>query len=139
MDYVCPSVSTPMRIPAKTVLSLLAPDRSVVVRDATYGCVNSAMPYTEAVALAIRGEVEGITTPSGKIRYLRLLPASERVPVFAEAAHVDPKSRSTAVAQTNMGVYRQQVESTEMDEYGTPTRIIIGHVYAHCLLRASGI
>ncbi|HXS93046.1 MAG TPA: hypothetical protein VN736_00485 [Candidatus Limnocylindrales bacterium] len=111
------------------------------MRTSEYQPFDRAMPYTEALAAAIRGEIEGIATRSGHIKCLRQLPASERPVVRPETgAEIAPKgSSSGVVAQLNMGVYRQEVESAVKDEWGAPTRIIIGHVYAFCQLRHAGM
>lgn len=134
-----------MRIPPQRVADYLVPQVSVSVRTSNYNGFNPALPYTDAIALAARGEVEAVVTPGGKVRYLRLLADSEKPPrlvvedVPPEALTGKSRSAASAVAHTQMGVYRQKVESAKMDEYGVPTKIVIGHVWAHCALRASGI
>jgi hypothetical protein len=97
------------------------------LRAADYSMAQDSLPYTQALALAIRGHIEGIASPAGKIKYLRLLAEREREPEVVTQAQQD--GRSTAFARTNMGAYREAVESTEMDSWGIPTRIIIGHIW----------
>ena len=134
-----------MRVPSHQVTRLLNPSIPVPVRNSDYSCFNSALPYAEAIALAARGEVEAIATPGGKVRYLRLLTDGEKprlaiVDLPAETILPNKsRSRSTVVVQTNMGVYRQPVESSRLDQFGVPTRIVVGHVWAHCGLRGAGI
>jgi hypothetical protein len=96
-----------MRIPAVKLIDLLAPDRVYALRSANYTGMDEALPYTHAIAMAVRGEVEGIATASQRIKFLRVLPESER-PASTVAQEID-KSRSTAFARTNLGVFRQPV------------------------------
>jgi hypothetical protein len=113
---------------------------SVMVRTQDFGGFDPAMPYTDAVAMAIRGEVEGIMTPGGRLRYLRQLPPSERAPA-PELEDEVSDSNSTAFARTNMGVYREPVREAivRQDPWGNRTTRssgeIVGHVYQHCALR----
>jgi hypothetical protein len=123
------------------VAAQLIPGVAVEVRTAAFGPFHDAMPYTEAVALAVRGDVEGVTSPSGKIRYLRLLPDSERA-VDAMPSPADIfAGRSGPIAQTNMGVYRQPVREAIVAQDAFGKRIvqasgdIVGHVFAHRSLR----
>ena len=88
--------------------------------------------------MAYRGEVEGIATPAGRIKYLRELPPEER-PVIPESEKVDD-GKSTAFAVTNLGVFRQPVRAAVVREYlgfryVEESGEIVGHVYAHCALR----
>jgi hypothetical protein len=131
-----------MRIPPNSLSDYLKPNVPVPVRTSDYGCFNSAMPYLEAMALAARGEVEAIATRSGKVRYLRLLAEKEKPPrLVIEEVPVEAftRSRSSAIASTNMGVYRQKIEAVRTDEFGLATREVIGHVWAHWGLREAGI
>lgn len=128
-----------MRIPSSKLVDLLTPGASVEVRTEDYRGFDPAMQYTEAVALAVRGHVEGIASASGRIRYLRMLAVSER-PVAQPVAVAD-QSTSTAFARTNMGVYREAVRQpiVHVDAYGNrsvrASGEIIGHTWSHCALR----
>ena len=123
-----------MRIPAQRIPDHLTPNAPISVLNSDYGCFNSAMPYTHAIALAARGEVEAIATRSGKIRYLRLLTEKEQPPrlVLEDITDSVKRARSSAgiVAQTRMGVYREKVESVKVDQSGLSERVVIGHVWA---------
>jgi hypothetical protein len=129
-----------MRIPAVKLIDLLAPDRVYALRSANYTGMDEALPYTHAIAMAVRGEVEGIATASQRIKFLRVLPESER-PASTVAQEID-KSRSTAFARTNLGVFRQPVREVVMHEtvhghrYAVAAGDIVGHVYTHCGARA---
>jgi hypothetical protein len=132
-----------MRIPPSQLSSFLEQNAPVAVRTSDYGCFNSAMPYTDAIALAARGEVEAVATRGGKVRYLRLLTEAEKPPRLVvedvPAEEIFGNTKSSVVARTEMGVYRQQVESVRSDESGVPMREVIGYVWAHCALRGAGI
>ena len=88
--------------------------------------------------MAYRGEVEGIATPAGRIKYLRELPPEER-PIEIKAESIDD-GKSTAFAITNLGVFRQPVRAAVVKEYlgfryVEESGEIVGHVYAHCAHR----
>lgn len=131
-----------MQIPANRLLNYLTPGIAYDLRrpDDQRSLKQSDVPYTEAVALAIRGEIGAIAKPSGRIKYLIELPESERTPA-PELATVgrERESKGTINARTNIGVYLQEVESARMDEYGLPTRIIVGHTWAFSMLRGAGL
>ena len=126
-----------MQIPASRVLEALIPGQSVAVRTSDFRGFDPAMSYTDAIARAIRGEVEGIMTPSGRLRYLRILPEAERQPAPESIAN-EFKSNSTAFAQTHLGVYRMAIREAIMkqDAYGNRTVAasgdVVGHIYQHC-------
>lgn len=134
-----------MRIPSSKVIPFLTAGLSVDVRTADFGGFDPAMPYTDAVAMAVRGQVEAIVTPGGRLRYLRILPPSERQPApeFEDALdHAESIDEgSTAFARTNMGVYREAVREAIVgqDAYGNrsvrSSGEIVGHIYQHCALR----
>ena len=75
-----------MRIPSSRLAALLTPSVSYDLRTADFRGADPAIPYTHALALCYRGEVEGVATAAGRIRYLRLLPESERTPVLTPAS-----------------------------------------------------
>lgn len=120
-----------MRIQAAHLVDHLTPGGSFEVRTADYRGFSAAMPYTEALAMVFRGEVEGVAAPSGKIKYLRILPEGERPRPNDALAHSESmdNGRSTAFANTKMGAYREAVESAQMDPWGIPTRVVIGHIW----------
>ena len=107
-----------------------------VLRSATFELKNSQVPYAEAISMAYRGEVEGIATPSGRIKYLRELPLEERpIEIKTESPYDD--GQSTALACTNLGVFRQPVRAAVVREYlgfryVETSGEIVGHVYTHC-------
>ena len=102
--------------------------------------------WMESFALAIRGEIEAVATSAGRIKYFRRLRDDERPePTKSVDALDHTTSRSGVVAQTNLGVYRQEVRTVVGTEEGygpdgkpTPVEIyeVIGHVYAFSMLRA---
>jgi hypothetical protein len=131
-----------MRIPASLLIPYLPDTSPVEVLDANFGGYNPAMPYTDALGLIIQGRVEGVATRGGRLRYLRLLPEAEW-PVKQESQDaldhaVSLDSGSTAFTNTNLGAYLQAIVSARMDEWGTPTKVVIGRAYAFCLLRGAG-
>lgn len=113
----------------------MIPGECISVRAADNSGFAPSMPYSEACALVIRGEVEGVATRNGRIRHLRMLPEQARVEEIACRAAID-KSSSTAFAKTNLGVYRQPVREAIVAEDAWGMRMavasgeIVGHVYA---------
>jgi len=104
------------------------------------GVLEERVSPAQAIAYAIRGTVEGVGPPSGAIRYLRkLVPAAMQPAPKTQRAEESYVSGSSAVARTNLGVYRQEIvrscDPAAVDEYGISTRVVIGWVYAHCALR----
>lgn len=78
--------------------------------------------YTEALRRAIHGEIEGVCSASGRIRYLRELPEATRAAI-QETAREDVYDRRPQPlnAQTNLGAYKQHLEA--------------GNVWALCMCR----
>ncbi len=103
-----------MRIPACHILDRLPVGEPVVLRGADLRTlINSQVPYTDAVSLVVRGEVEGVGTRAGRIKYLRQLPLNERpIPAPSEDAMDHTESNSTIIARTNLGVYREFLGQT---------------------------
>jgi hypothetical protein len=124
-----------MTTPPSRLLGKL-PDSGLIELRAIDGRIEECVTPLQAVALAIRGVVEGVGPRSGRVRYLRRL-SEDAIQPAPELAETDATwtGRSSAIAQTNMGVYRQEVESSQMDPYGIPTRVVIGRVYTFCALR----
>jgi hypothetical protein len=113
-----------MQIPPNRVADYLAPYSDTLdLRDPS-GRLLSRLTYTHAIALATRGEIEAIANKSGKIRYFRVLPESLR-PEQMLTDQAIAASRSTAIAQTNIGAYLQRLSTTR--------------VWAFSLLRGSGL
>jgi hypothetical protein len=124
-----------MHIPASRLIEHLNPEVFVELRAHDYSCADDSLPYEDALVLILRGEVEGIATPSGRIKYLRLLPESERLAAPESPDMVDRAESKTGRIGAPPTVFREAVESSEMDEWGVPTRIIIGHIWQHCRVR----
>lgn len=129
---VPPSLKS-MRIPASRLLASLEQGVSLPLRTHDFKGAHPGLDYTEIMSLVMKGEVEGIAAPSGRVKLLRLLPIEEREKPAVAAPAVDT-SKSTAFAQTNMGVYREAVYSME-DHGGIQTKVVISHVFAHCAHR----
>ncbi len=71
--------------------------------------------YSRAVHLAVRGEIEGVCASSGRIRYLRELPECAReLPDLEAEQEIERAKASTISAKTNIGAYRQHLESGSM-------------------------
>src|SRR5690349_5919711 len=78
----------PMQIQSQALLAALIPG-TYVLRSETRQLLNPAIDYTEAVSLTVRGQIEGIATPAGRIKYLRLLSEAERPKVDAATEFAD--------------------------------------------------
>ena len=140
-----------MQIPASRLIDKLIPGQPVEVRTSDYRGYDAAMPYTEAIALVIRGSVEGIASPSGRVRYLRLLGPAELAGANGSrksggiSADSPSGSSSDVIAHCNLGVYRERVRECRVDRslYGTPVVVasgdIVGTIYAHCALRGADL
>lgn len=105
------------------------------LRRENHELADSALPWMEAMQLAMRGDIEAVTNASGaKLRYLRLIPenARERQPEPTEEellAKKLEKSRSTAFAATNMGVVREPVrEVVVTEEFGMRRAVASGDI-----------
>ena len=116
-----------MRIPASRLVDLLTPG-VFCLRNASFNCLNSALPFGEAVAMAVRGEIEGIATAGGRIKYLRQLPEDERETEIVEQQTAERESRSTAFARTNLGVFREPLREA----------IVRPTPWGHAVVRAEG-
>src|SRR5678816_3616156 len=96
-----------MQIQSQARLDALIPG-TYILRSETRQLLNPAIDYTEAVSKCIRGEIEGIASQTGRIKYLRMLPLEQR-PKIEELSESADESDSTAFAHLNMGVYREAV------------------------------
>lgn len=114
-----------MQIQSQALLDKLIPG-TYELRDETKDrkMLNSAISYAEAVSKCIQGQIEGIAAPSGRIKYLRMLPVEQRPKVEVSSESAD-ESDSTAFARLKMGVYREAVCGPE-DEFGNAP--VIGYV-----------
>lgn len=127
-----------MRIPASKVLDVLIPGETVEVRTAEFRGFDAAMQYTDAVALAVRGSVEGVTNQSGKLRYLRLLSEQEMPDTVKPEAIIGDGG---AYRPVNLGVFREPIRQAIVTEDPWGNRIarasgeIVGHVFTHCAHR----
>ena len=114
------SPSLKMTIPASSLIEKLlnCPDL-MDLRQAEYPHkISERLTYNHAVAMAMRGEIEGVFSSNGRFKFLRLLPENQRQPAaeIEQSAHIFHTSKSgtkapagTITAQTNMGVYRQSL------------------------------
>ena len=134
-----------MTTPPSILISRLPEDGMIELRFAN-GKLDRSIPASDAIALAIRGAVEGVGPRSGRVHFLRWLKDEAR-PGFAQAETSTGAldgGNSTAFARTNMGAYRQPVRSAEtvLDPWGNTTVKasggIIGHVWAIALSREPG-
>lgn len=104
-----PNTHLKMQIPASRLVEHLEPNVCLSLRNSDFTGMNPALEYAEAVRLAMRGDVEGIATKSGKVRYLRWLPEDEREISAPDAISIDDPGSATAFAQTKMGVFKEPV------------------------------
>ena len=128
-----------MRISSASLPDHLEPG-SYELRTETFSLLNSQVPYAEAVAMAYRGEVEGIATSSGRVKYLRQLSQDERAESDCVVPQIIEVGGSTVFARTHLGVYREPVRQVTVEEYlgfrvAVSSGEIVGRVYAHCGLR----
>ncbi len=69
------------------------------------------LDYTEAMRRAVHGEIEGVCSASGRLRYVRELAASARE-VIPEGEDIFDRSKAQPLnAITNLGAYRQHLEN----------------------------
>lgn len=111
-----------MTTPPHLLSQALKPGEALQLRDAS-GATLGMIDWTAALRRANRGEIEGVGSPHGTIRYLRVLPAAameQRIP-DREETYI---GRSTVIARTGLGAYRQPLS--------------YGWVWALCELRHTG-
>ncbi len=114
-----------MTTPPRKLKMALEPGVCLQLRDEA-GDTLGMLEYTEAMRRAVRGEVEGVGGPNGRIRYLRVLPEAARELPDLEAEQEIERAKASAInAQTNIGAYRQHLS--------------VGSVWALCALRNVGI
>ncbi len=101
-----------MTTPPQKLRSILRPGVCFQLR-APDGATLGTIEYTEAMGRAIRGEIEGVCTSHGKVRYVRVLPVALRcVPEPDEAIPASMRMRSGNLnAATNLGAYKQELSS----------------------------
>ena len=103
----------------------LEPGVCLTLRNAA-GDALGMIDYSRALHRAVQGEIEGVCSASGKIRYLRELPESAReLPDLEAEQEIERAKASTIGAQTNIGAYRQHLD--------------VGSVWALCALRNVGM
>jgi hypothetical protein len=113
------------------------------------GSLVERLSYTDALAKLTVSNLEGIFSPSGALKCLRDAPQQpKRVVIEPRKVAEVYTSRSTAITQANLGVYKQEVRKVTgtyiaPDPYGNLVEHedyqVIGHVYAHCALRGAGM
>lgn len=86
----------------------------------------------KARAMAERGEIEGIGSRSGRLRYVRRLPEPIRLTLVPKPETF--LSTSTVFARLNIGAYKQalRLAITDGDGVVTDEGEVCGHVWAHC-------
>ena len=114
---------------------------SIMLHDTDY-VPNRPILMLEALSLTLRGEVEGVGGNGlTKVRYLRELPESERPNCVKSIEDFNHDTKSTVVARTNIGAFKEEVVSIRglgvLDSRGIPMveRQVIGHVWTHCTHR----
>ena len=113
------------QIPASKVVKCLELEGSwdvvAPLRTSDWKCANSALDWAEAYRLACNGDIEAITTNSGRLRMYRLLSDDEREPkpnVGPDGEEIDA-GHSTAFAVTRMGVRREELREAIAAYLGT--------------------
>ena len=108
------------------------------VRSADLRSVVEDVTWFSAYAMAVQGRIAAKCSAGGRVRYFRMLSDSERTEMAQSASTPGESfsaSRSTVVANTRLGAYREAVESVVQSAnagpYGEPgiERVIIGHVW----------
>lgn len=125
-----------MTIPPQRLLDVIQPRIDLFELRDSSGLLLDRITWSDAYSRAVRDEIEGVATASERIRYFRVLPESQR-PKPAEEAEEIHDSKSTAFANTNMGVYRERVREAVMaDSCGFRKAVasgeITGFVWAFC-------
>ena len=130
-----------MTIPPTKLQERLWRLEKIVLRSADNG-FDSIISATDAMALAIRGLIEGVVgKPHGPLRYVRYLKGTAAMDA-ADVKHIpreeDFKSTCTAFAKTRLGVYAEPLfqpiivrgdTDTDVHVVGE-TQEVIGHTYA---------
>ena len=79
------------------------------------------LEYAEAMRRALRGEIEGVCSSSGKLRYVRELTDAAKEEVIQNGDLLERGKPQPMNAITNLGAYRQHLQ--------------YGAVWALCLCR----
>ncbi len=109
-----------MTTPPHKLKSLILPGFCIQLRGPS-GNALGMIEYTVALRRAVRGEIEGVCSASGKLRYVRELNEAARE-VIHESDDLLERGRPQPMnAITNLGAYRQTLE--------------FGTVWALCLCR----
>lgn len=118
-----------MTIPSQKLPDILEPG-VYSLRSADFSkLLNPQLEYTEAVAMAYRGEIEGVATKAGRVKYLRILDECERARATAVESEIIEAGGSTAFARTNLGAYRQAVRSSIPGAHSLVAGEVIGHIW----------
>lgn len=114
---------------------------TLAVRSSDLRNVQDNVTWHNAYALACQGRVEAVCNAGGRIRYFRLLTDRERPEMHVIPIVKECSGSSTAIAHTNLGVYREQVEGGVFSPNGGPhgepgvEMVVIGHIYQFHLAR----
>ena len=125
-----------MTTPPSSLIDKLPPSGMIPVRFAN-GQLDRSVSITDAMALVIRGAVEGVGPRTGRIQFLRWLKDEARPGFGTVSLEELDRGRSTAFTQNTMGAYREPVRQCQVAENAHGTRVvvasggIIGHVWAH--------
>lgn len=97
-----------MTTPASRLADILSPGVLLPLRGMD-GRIEKEIGYQEALAEIIVGGIEGVGPPSGRIKYLRRIPEQQREPAKPELLALEAlmAGKSTVVAKTNIGAYRE--------------------------------
>lgn len=136
-------MSTPPNILSQilSVLLMSSPDRVGDLIDFRAGGNQNELidriTLEAAKEMAANGEIEGVGSRSGRLRYVRKLPEAIKITAARRSAEIH-LSRSTVFAQLNMGAYRQSLGTAITNGAGVVVDEgeICGYVYAHCACRA---
>lgn len=117
--------------------------RMVPLRDQG-GKLLEEIPIAHAYGLAVQGSVEGVHTQTGRLKYIRQIPASLAEEQRKAAAQDDPAShssgKSTAFAVPNIGVFREALGHPD-PQAGQPHSLAdaptTSYCYSFALLRGN--
>ena len=129
-----------MTTPPSSLVDRLPSNGMIALRLAN-GQLDRSITITDAIALAVRGSIEGVGPRNGRILFVRWLKDEAR-PGFqvidACGNNEIDTGRSTAFTSNSMGVYREPVRQPIVVENAWGKRMavasgdIVGHVFAHC-------
>lgn len=92
------------------------------VRSSDFRSVIENVTWLAAYSLACQGRIAAKCSGSGRVKYFRMLPDSERPDMThtQRPEERDTASRSGVIANTKMGAYREAVQAGFFSETGGP-------------------